>query len=103
MLPIYFLAVRTVLGVSLSELVRATIRPVVGSILMFFAVREFGSLIQTGTSFAGKAVLLAAAILCGVLSYCAVIYVLWRLSGRPDSAERKLLEQVRLRIASFIA
>lgn len=102
MSPIYFLLVRTVLGVRLSELARETIRPVVGSVLMFFTVRELGSLIQPGSSFAGKAALLAAGILCGVLSYCAVIYVLWRVSGRPDSAERKLLEQVRLRIASFM-
>ena len=103
MSPIYFLMVRTVLGVRLTELAHETIRPVIGSFTMFFMVRALGSMIQTGSSFAGKAALLAASILCGVLSFCVVIYVLWRLSGRPDSTERKLFEQVRMRVTSFIA
>jgi O-antigen/teichoic acid export membrane protein len=81
---------KTFLGFSWSALFACFWRPVLGVVLMYVAVRLFDH------QMAGQLPLLRtlADAAVGALVYCAFILVTWRSAGRPDSAERFVLNKV---------
>lgn len=98
--PVYFYVVRNTLGVTFSDLLRMTARPVISSLVMYLAVREVIAIVGVGNSFANKIGLLAGAVVLGVLVFYATTFLLWHAAGRPNAAERSLVNIVRNRLRS---
>lgn len=67
-------------------------RPILSSVVVWFAARAAA---QTLGAEIPPLLVLIASIACGAVAYVLVITALWWLSGRPDSAERVLLNRVK--------
>jgi PST family polysaccharide transporter len=73
-------------------------RPVLGSAVMAVAVSAILSVLPDADSVPTAALLLAAGVAVGALVYGLLVLGLWWASGRPDGAERWLLDRVTARL-----
>jgi O-antigen/teichoic acid export membrane protein len=85
----FWLLRRALNNLSLMDIIRTLLRPVLATGVMALAVITIGDVIH-----AGPLVELAAKIVTGVLSYPAAILLMWYVVGRPDGAESYLLTKV---------
>jgi lipopolysaccharide exporter len=81
---------KTFLGFTWSQLLACVWRPILGVILMYVAVRLFDRHVTDQLPLVRT--LLDAAL--GALVYCVFVFLTWRGAGRPDSAERFVLNKV---------
>jgi len=80
-----------------SSVVSVAWRTIIGVMVMAGVVRAFRSLaVGDGTALPPIAVL-AVAIALGAGTYVAVVLFLWVFSGKPEGAEQRTLDEVRLR------
>jgi O-antigen/teichoic acid export membrane protein len=91
--PVNFTLAARLLHLRFGDVVAILWRPVVASALMAVAVLAAfpRSAERIGTWANVQA--LAAAIALGALVYALVVYLAWRVAGRPDGAERWLLDR----------
>ncbi|WP_405242458.1 lipopolysaccharide biosynthesis protein [Lentisalinibacter salinarum] len=82
------------LEIRISEYLSYNWRPVFASLVMSVAVLGVKTAVDETDSFGGSAFVVATAVPTGVLVYSASLYVLWRLSKRPEGAERVLLNKL---------
>jgi O-antigen/teichoic acid export membrane protein len=94
----YFAVLKKTLGVTVADLFHSTARPIASSVVMYFSVRGLISLVGVGNSFPQKAMLLASSIVLGIVTFYTTTFLLWHFSGKPDSGERTLIDQIRNRI-----
>jgi O-antigen/teichoic acid export membrane protein len=80
------------LDLSLAEVRRDFTRPVVAAAVMALAVLALLNLLPEEHSFASSMLRLGGCVLGGALAYGLSLFVLWRVAGRPDGAERHLLD-----------
>ncbi|MDN5869994.1 MAG: lipopolysaccharide biosynthesis protein [Nitrococcus sp.] len=86
MLPINFWAVRRILGVTTSMVVRAIWRPIVATTAMAVACHWIQSVVPAVTT--GEHAFRLAITFCnGAAIYIGVIVLLWTKAGRPQGAE----------------
>jgi len=89
-MPTLFLAAGSAIGVSPGDYVRAFWRPLAAAATMTIGVWGAEALMpQSG------AAQLIFEVLAGAVCFTVSLLALWRLSGRPDSAERDLLQFIR--------
>jgi lipopolysaccharide exporter len=92
--PVTFVLVGRLLGLRARDFVGQLWRPLLAAGVMWLAVRwVVAALVDTNGWIA-----LAASILCGLLVYCSLLSGLWWLAGRPDSAERFVIDMLRERL-----
>ena len=94
MTPVNFAFLARALKVRARDLLRPLWRPAVAAGLMYWIVTTaLDALPLAGAG--GAAARLAAGIALGMLSYAAVLFVLWSLMGRPAGAETTVLWRAR--------
>jgi lipopolysaccharide exporter len=91
----FWLLKHTMRNISLMDIVRTFVRPLLGTVVMALAVFGIGDLLH-----AGALVGLFAKIVTGMLSYPAAVLLLWYVAGRPEGAESYLLNKVCLSLLS---
>lgn len=84
-----WLVLTTLKGLRLSEMTAVIVRPIAGVVAMSAAVLVFAQ-----THLLGGTALLIAKIALGALTYACAVLIMWRLAGRPDGAERFIMENV---------
>ncbi|WP_292295142.1 oligosaccharide flippase family protein, partial [Marivita sp.] len=82
------------LEIRIAEYLSYNWRPVVASLVMSIAVIGVQSAVDDTDSLGGSALVLACAVPSGVVVYSASLYILWRMSRRPDGAEKVLLNKL---------
>jgi lipopolysaccharide exporter len=92
--PLSYLPLSTTLNVKVADLLRVLWRPVSGAAVMagILVWVQLTVDFEAGVLNQIKALLLLVAT--GAVTYCAVVFALWRLVNRPDGAERFLSERV---------
>jgi PST family polysaccharide transporter len=81
------------LGISLREILRQLARPLWAAFLMVGAVLALEVILPVDIAAEGPAWLsLLIKISVGGLVYCSALYGIWRLEGRPEGIERRLLQ-----------
>jgi hypothetical protein len=83
------------LSIGLNEYLRELWRPLFASILMVGAVREVNAVIAQGHSVGSSLLRLAAGIGAGMIVYALALALLYLAAGRPNGAEKLLLQRVR--------
>ena len=91
MYPVLFRAMR----VSVAQYFGNLWRPVVASALMGLCVVQVTGWVGSGAGSLATIPQLAAGVATGIVTYPALIWVLWRLSGTPRGAESLALAQIR--------
>lgn len=86
--PLNYLILYREINISFWIQLKTIQRPIVASLVMYFAVEI---LISKVDSIAHPYLSLLACIFFGILIYLSVLFVLWSLSGKPDSPEKFLL------------
>lgn len=84
-----------VLGIRRREVLAATWRPTLAAAAMYVPVSFVHNSLASLTDNLALGAELALLIAIGVTSYAAMVALLWRLSGAPDSAERILLNRAK--------
>ncbi|MDW8356224.1 MAG: lipopolysaccharide biosynthesis protein [Bryobacterales bacterium] len=84
------------LQITIREFVGRVWRTLLASGVMAVGVCAFLQRLPAPTSSLSALVPLIAAVVLGVVTYFAAVGLLWYLSGRPDGAERLLLERALL-------
>jgi len=83
------------LSMRLNDYAQQLWRPLLASILMVVLVREFGTTLSIGNSLGAAFARLAAGIGLGALTYAVALSVLYLAAGRPEGAERLLLQRLK--------
>lgn len=93
--PIYLFQVRHCLGIPPGTFAKAIVRPLLASAGMVMLIRW--SLPAYAPEMSGLTTLswLCAGLAIGALGYLAMLLGLWHATGRPEGAERLLLERAR--------
>ncbi len=101
--PISVAVLRHVLGLRVAQLAAVFYRPAIAAATMYVGVRLLASAFE-GTLKYGAALILPLlfCVLCGIGLYAAILLLLWLIAGRPDSAERKILEFVRSKVSGYL-
>jgi O-antigen/teichoic acid export membrane protein len=76
------------IGVGVREYFAILIRPALGAALMVLALHAIGIAMGPGVILS-----LIVKVVAGAVVYGVVVLALWRLSGRPDGAERFVLDK----------
>lgn len=99
-LVLSFFALRTVLGLTLGQMILAMYRPVTASILMaFFVTTLLPEYAPSGVFFASNLAKLLLIAALGAALYFSVLALLWTASGRPHgSAESQLWREAKKRV-----
>ena len=93
LLPLFFYALTSIDLIRWGGALSVTWRPVVAGLAMAAGLSAIGD------GWTSSPVLeLAVKLPSGGVIYGSVVYLLWRVSGRPDSAERLLLDLLRRKI-----
>ena len=95
-LPVGWYVLSRVLEIPLSMFADHLWRPLLSSLCMFVAVREYLDAVTGHMPAEASLMSLLSAVLVGVLSYGATIVLLWIFSGRPESAEIRIVRQMKL-------
>jgi O-antigen/teichoic acid export membrane protein len=94
MAPVNQLLIAHQLKLSLRGYFARLWRPLVAGAAMMLALNTLKGVLQPGQATPALVVALLASVVCGALVYAAALYLLWRLSGRTDGAERVCLTQL---------
>lgn len=84
------------LSMRLADYLRALWRPLVASLVMVAAVRVAGAYFPAADSVAASLLRLAGGIAVGALVYVGALGLLYVIVGRPNGAERLVLERLKL-------
>ena len=95
MTPAYLYLMNRQLGVGPSVFMRATIRPVLAAIVMAAIVRWFLPEYTLQMSVTQTVGWLAAGISIGIVVFIASAALLWRVAGKPASAEGLVVDRVQ--------
>jgi lipopolysaccharide exporter len=99
MTPAYLYLMNRQLGVGPSVFLRATVRPVFAAIAMVAIVRWFLPAYTSIMSVTQTVGWLAAGIAIGIVVFIVCVALLWRLAGKPASAEGLVLDRARKLLA----
>jgi O-antigen/teichoic acid export membrane protein len=80
------------LALSAKEMRQSFSRPVMAAAIMALAVLALQDVLPEGRSFASSLLRLAAGVATGALAYGLSLLMLWRIAGKPDGAERHVLD-----------
>jgi O-antigen/teichoic acid export membrane protein len=84
------------LGITLAEIWTQLRRPIAAVALMIVVVAAMGAIIPVEfLAIDGSWLSLVTKILVGGFVFCLAQYSIWRLEGRPDGIERRLLQVMR--------
>ncbi len=98
LLPVGWFVVCRVLHVNARTFAARLWRPLLSSLFMYAMVREYLAAVTGGAPTEATLFNLIAAVLIGGVCYCVLIWLLWMLSGRPDSIEVHLVRRVQMRL-----
>lgn len=99
--PVWLLQLRKYADVPLSNFFRVIFRPLAASIGIIAAVRWALPAYSADMPSLKAGMLLGAGVALGALTYGALIGGLWRLMGRPEGAEKMILDRVRQRMPAW--
>ncbi len=85
------LLVREFIGLTIRRQFMTNLRPIVGVVIMSGAVLGVQAVFPGDQSLLSQLGLISVTIGCGALVYPLIVFGLWRLAGKPDTAERTLL------------
>jgi O-antigen/teichoic acid export membrane protein len=93
----YGIAARYV-GLTISDIISIFFRPAVAALAMYFGVKSFTSAVMAGADTIGdQSIVLGAAVVLGATIYSAIVTIVWLIGGRPDGAERYVLDLLKSR------
>jgi lipopolysaccharide exporter len=96
-IPIHLLILRLQLDVKTRSVLARLGRPAVASVMMYLVVR-YGSTAWAAPDLIGSALLrLGVLVVVGAVVYCASLLLLWWVIGRPDGAERMIIDTLNSR------
>jgi O-antigen/teichoic acid export membrane protein len=98
--PAYWLSLRAQVRVSLRQIAKVVVRPLLSSAAMVITLLLGSYALGSPSSAPAAAAWLVALVLLGGTVYCGSVWSLWAMAGRPDGAERWVLERLRERIPS---
>jgi O-antigen/teichoic acid export membrane protein len=93
--PVYLVQVRRSVGVPTMVDLRVAVRPILAALAMAGLIRWALPNWTASMSLAESLGWLIGGILFGIATYAAAVVILWAAAGRPDGAERALLERLR--------
>src|SRR5690606_20704393 len=82
------------LGLSSLALLKTFWRPLVGIVVMAVAVERLSADWTVAAELADQALRLTGAVGLGATTYAGVVLLLWLLAGRPEGAERIVLDHL---------
>ena len=85
----YYILTRFIPTLSILQMLRGIIRPALGCAAMIAALLAIDNAIVLPA-----ALMLALKVAVGGVSYSAVVLMLWHVSGRPEGAERYLIDKI---------
>lgn len=103
MTPVFLYLIRHRIGVEIKAFTRAIIRPALASTLMALVVRWTLPEYERAMTVTHAAYLLIGGVAIGVSVYAGAVGLLWIMVGRPDSAERHVLERIRTVVAKLFS
>lgn len=101
-MPVYLHRLRLRVGVPMLAFVHAVVRPVIASAVMVLVVRSVLPVYSTAMPALHATAWLVTGVVLGAIIYLVVSLILWLAAGRPMSAERLILENVRGRLARLL-
>jgi hypothetical protein len=101
--PAYLMAIRIHIGITPAVFVRASIRPLIASAAMVAALRAVIPAYSSSMATGEAAWLLLGAVVLGAFLYALVVALLWLAAGRPQSAERLVLERAHAMLVERLA
>lgn len=93
--PFFYLQVLRMLGLRIAPIGTAIWRPLVATLVMIFIVNSWQRAWIAPINIQGQIVQLFELALVGAVSYVFAMTTLWRLSLKPDGAEKLILEKAR--------
>jgi O-antigen/teichoic acid export membrane protein len=93
--PAYLLQVRQRVGVRIVPILRAVLRPAASSMVMVLVVQAVIPSPDASPTFASSVLPLFFGSALAVVVYVITVAALWILSGKPNGAERFVVEHVR--------
>lgn len=100
--PLYLLQLRKYTDVPLSNFIRVIFRPLIASLAIIAAVRWLLPDYFIDMSAFRAGAWLAAGVATGVVVYAIMMAGLWMVMGRPDGAERQVLDRLKGRFPSWV-
>lgn len=97
-LPVAYGVLFRTTPIRLTDVLHCCWRPVVGSVLMYGAVRGLLGASNPGVDLIDSIVALLVSCLVGALTYFAAVAALWSMAGRPPGSESELLSRIQSRI-----
>jgi len=97
LVPLNYLLLSATLKVKVADLVRVLWRPVTGAAVMVGILVWVQATVDFESDVFSQTKALLLLVTTGAVTYCAMVFALWRLANRPDGAERFLSEQVARR------
>jgi O-antigen/teichoic acid export membrane protein len=101
--PAYLMAIRIHIGIAPAVFVRASIRPLIASAAMVAALRAVIPAYSSSMATGEATWLLLGAVVLGAFLYALVVALLWLAAGRPQSAERLVLERAHAMLVERLA
>jgi len=100
MLPVGWFVLFKVLDIKVATFVGHMWRPLLGSLAMYFAVREYVASADAGLSAEASLLVLIVAVMFGALLYVSLVSVFWWMSGTPKGVEEQIMRRLQLRVRS---
>lgn len=85
----YYILTKYVPTVSILQMLKGIIRPALGCAAMVAALLSIDHAIALPAPL-----MLALKVAVGAVAYCAVVLICWHIVGRPDGAERYLIDKI---------
>jgi O-antigen/teichoic acid export membrane protein len=98
--PLYLYQIRKCLGIKPSAFLSGIARPLFAAALMAIFVRAVLPPLDAAAPFMTMTTWLVTGVLLGVVSYVGCAVAAWFLAGRPEGAERIVLDRVRSIVSS---
>jgi lipopolysaccharide exporter len=86
-----WMLMHTLRNISLIDIVRTVMRPLIGTGIMALAVISIGEVVDSS-----PLIVLLLKMVTGLVVYPSTIMLLWRIAGKPAGAESYLLNKVRM-------
>jgi O-antigen/teichoic acid export membrane protein len=96
--PANLINICSLLGIPLQRLGSVLVRPALGCIAMAIVVWMVNSVVPPPTGFSAALLLLIGQVVVGATVYAATVTLGWHAAGRPDGAERWVLNNIGQRL-----
>jgi len=94
---LFYLVIRAMPLLTAKDLVRSTVRPLLGAVVMSLVLLEVSANMELSLW-----AMLCLKVMLGALSYLVVVMLLWLAWGKPDGAEQYILTKFQYRLTQMV-